>query len=115
MNIRFLNENGEMTKDAEEYFFIKYGFPEPDKLSIALMNFREVDLAIEQGDIIGIVSRKKIDLPLEDKPDETKEPQPVSFSESLTITDKPENIVKFIKSADLEKLFPEIVILRKIQ
>lgn len=102
MNVRFLNENGEMTKASEDYHFVKYDFPKPDRLSIAFINSEEVGAAIKKGGLVGIV------------PKHTDRENPLETTGPLKITDRTANIVKFIKSADLEKLFPEPVVLKRI-
>lgn len=127
MNVRFLNEKGAMTKDAEDYIFVKYDFPESNNLSISMMNFKEVASAIEQGDIFGIIPKRNV-YELDEKSkgksaddifqsalreDDTNGRSVISGAPK--ITDRSENIVKYIESADLGKLFPGPIILRKIQ
>lgn len=90
-NIQVLDESGKNIEENGEYYFSTYSLTNENKvLSVAFLNSELVKKSIKDGELVGVIS----DIP--------------------KITDSSENIINFIKSKELEKLFSNIMIFRKV-
>lgn len=105
-NFQFLDETGNISKENDGYMFFKYSLnKENNKLSVAFMNADLVDKSVADGELVGVVPGEVIS--------ESPDTKTKLVSTITKISDSSKNIINFIKSKDLEKLFSNIMTFRK--
>ncbi len=115
MNIKFLYVSDmtpeEMNKPSiknhfKNYIFIKYELKDPDTLSISLINPDILEEAIKDKRLKGIGGVEEVV--------NTESGLGKRIYHAITITDSTENIVKFIIESDLDELFEEPGVFKRL-
>lgn len=89
------------SEESQSYYFIRYGFPDADILSITLIDEKVISKAIKAGMLKGTVTEEE-----QTSQAEGENTHYITKVECLQLTDSTENLIKYFKSVDIDKLFP---------
>ena len=109
LNVKFEDLEDDAAKEYKGYLFVKYEFIDKDTFRLYMMDNDPIISAIQEGRLKGEITYGKralgqiapTDKPL--SPDD----EPRQTIDCVTMTDSSENILKFLESNSVDKLFVE--------
>jgi hypothetical protein len=101
MSLKIEEMSDQSSKDTTDYFLLRYVFPNKNEFFVHQMDDEVTTEAIMSGKLKGEITYRS---PLSNR---TSARESKKIVDCLKITDATENIVKYIKTMDTNRLFPE--------
>ncbi|MFC1813558.1 hypothetical protein ACFL03_12810 [Thermodesulfobacteriota bacterium] len=104
----------EFKEDLSGYVFMKYELLDKNTLTLSFLEEKPIIEAIKSGTLEGEITYEKKDIKKGDEGDSSKQGKKTTIK-CVTLSDRSDNILKYIQSNDPDKLFPKPIELRRIK